>query len=177
MLMANKDLLKNLEDPSEINRENSLLIIIELLQRCTRITPFLPYIFAALIDRTNCNDLEGIANLPEKMRPAPGQKPKVIVKLVEKCEEIRMLYCTLMKKILSLVEEAEIRDKLDEIVNILRALIMDPSSDIQVMPHLFRKQPARLWSTSASTSNSSCCITPKSWAEQSSCPWSPKSQK
>jgi hypothetical protein len=86
MHMANKDLLKNLADSSEINRENSLFIIIELLQRCTRITPFLPYIFAVLIERTNCNDLEGIANLPEKMRPAPGQKPKVIVKLTEKCE-------------------------------------------------------------------------------------------
>jgi hypothetical protein len=84
--MANKDLLKNLADSSEFNRENSLTIIIELLQRCTRITPFLPYIFAALIDRTNCNDLEGIASLPEKMRPSPGQKPKVLIKLVENCE-------------------------------------------------------------------------------------------
>jgi hypothetical protein len=37
-----------------------------------------------------------------------------------------------MKKILSLVDENEIRDKLDEIVNILRALIMDPSPEIQV---------------------------------------------
>ena len=54
----------------------------ELIQRCNNITPFLPYIFAVLIDRTNCNDLEGIANLPEKMRPAPGQKPKVISKLI-----------------------------------------------------------------------------------------------
>jgi hypothetical protein len=40
------------------------------------------------------------------MRPAPGQKPKVVVKLVEQCEEIRLLYVTLMQKILSLVEEA-----------------------------------------------------------------------
>lgn len=61
------------------------------------------------------------------MRPAPGQKPKVIVKLVEQCEEIRLLFVTLMRKVLSLVEEGEIRDKLDEIVNILRALIMDPA--------------------------------------------------
>jgi hypothetical protein len=47
------------------------------------------------------------------MRPAPGQKPKVIVKLVEQCEEIRLLFVTLMRKVLSLVEEGEIRDKLD----------------------------------------------------------------
>lgn len=83
-----------------------------------------------MTDRTNCTDLEGIANLPEKMRPAPGQKPKVLLKLVENCEEIRLLYCGLMKRILSLVEEDDIRDKLDEIVNILRALIMDPAPEV-----------------------------------------------
>ncbi len=105
MMMANKDLLKNLADHSEYTREHSLHAIIELLQRCSRIKPYLPYLFAALVDRTNCNDLEGIANLPEKMRPAPGQKPKVIVKLVEQCEEIRLLFVTLMRKVLSLVEE------------------------------------------------------------------------
>lgn len=66
-----------------------------------------------MTDRTNCTDLEGIANLPEKMRPAPGQKPKVLLKLIENCEEIRLLYCALMKRILSLVEEDDIRDKLD----------------------------------------------------------------
>jgi hypothetical protein len=103
------------------------MIINELLSRCSSIRVFLPYIFAVLTDRTNCNDLEGIANVPEKMRPAPGQKPKVMLKLIENCEEIRLLYCTLMKRILSLVEEDDIRDKLDEIVNILRALIMDPA--------------------------------------------------
>ena len=57
MMMANKDLLKGLADHSEYTREHSLHAIIELLQRCTRITPYLPYIFAALVDRTNCNDL------------------------------------------------------------------------------------------------------------------------
>lgn len=36
-----------------------------------------------------------------------------------------------MKRILSLVEEDDIRDKLDEIVNILRALIMDPAPEVQ----------------------------------------------
>lgn len=36
-----------------------------------------------------------------------------------------------MKKIISLVEEEDIRDKLDEIVNILRALIMDPAPEVQ----------------------------------------------
>ena len=78
--------------------------MMEVIVRCSSIRSFLPYIFAVLTDRLNCTDLEGIASVPEKMRPAPGQKPKVIVKLVEQCEEIRLLFCTLMSKILSLVE-------------------------------------------------------------------------
>lgn len=150
--MGNKDLLKCLSDSSEWNREHALHILLELVPRCTAVAPFLPYIFALLIDRTNCSDLEGVAALPEKMRPAPGQKPKVLMKLVEPCEEIRLLYCTLMRKLLSLVEEHEVRDKLDEIVNILRALIMDPSPEIQVGLPRCRKVPAKPWSSSAGPS-------------------------
>jgi hypothetical protein len=52
------------------------------LPRSERISSFLPYIFSILVDRTNCHDLEGTSNLPEKMRPPPGQKPKVLMKIV-----------------------------------------------------------------------------------------------
>lgn len=86
------------------------------------------------------------------MRPAPGQKPKVIVKLVEQCEEIRLLFVTLMRKVLSLVEEGEIRDKLDEIVNILRALIMDPAPEVQVPPIICSELPVKPWSSFAKVS-------------------------
>ena len=37
------------------------------------------------------------------MRPAPGQKPKMVVHLAEQCEEIRIQYVTMMNKILALV--------------------------------------------------------------------------
>lgn len=36
----------------------------------------------------NCEDLEGIANLPEVMRPMPSQKPHMHVKLNETVEEV-----------------------------------------------------------------------------------------
>ena len=102
--MGLKDLLKCFSDSSEYNREHAVKTVIELLSRCRSLRPALPYIFAALTDRTNSNDIEGIHNVPEKMRPAPGQKPKVISKLNENCEEIRLLYCLLMRRILSLVD-------------------------------------------------------------------------
>ena len=106
-------------------------MIFELLTRCGNIATFLPYVFSVLADRVNCYDLEGIEDVPEKMRPAPGQKPKSMIKVVETCEEIRILFCSLIGKILSLADENSIRKHLDEIVNIIRALIMDSSPDIQ----------------------------------------------
>ena len=51
-------------------------------------TPFLPYIISILAERVNCHDLEGIANLPEVMRPPPSQKPQMLIKLIETSEEV-----------------------------------------------------------------------------------------
>ena len=59
-----KGILKSFSDESEVVRELAVLIIIELLTRCEEINQFLSYILAVLVDRTNCSDLEGIANMP-----------------------------------------------------------------------------------------------------------------
>ena len=73
--------------------------------------------------------MEGIDHLPEKMRPAPGQKPKVLVKVIETCEEVRILYCSLLRNVLILLDKDkhEMVKHLDDMVNILRTLIMDPA--------------------------------------------------
>lgn len=81
-----KEMLRCFADSSEYNREQAVKAVLELVARCASLRVFLPYIFAVLTDRTNCTDLEGIANVPEKMRPAPGQKPKMLIKLIENCE-------------------------------------------------------------------------------------------
>ena len=86
MHMGLKDLIRCYYDQAETNRENSILLTIDLLTRCKNISTFLPYIMEALKDRTNCVDLDGVDNLPEKLRPSPGQKPKVMIKLLESCE-------------------------------------------------------------------------------------------
>ena len=67
------------------------------------------------------------------MKSAPGQKPKVLTKIVEPCEEIRILFCDLIKKMIELADDNDIRRHLDDFVNISRALIMDSSPDIQVI--------------------------------------------
>ncbi len=102
------------------------------------------YIIEAFVERTNCNDLEGIQDLPEVMRPAPSQKPHVHIHLAEKTEEvmkdrvhfhklqIRLEYCETLSIIISCCNEDEIREHLSNLVNILRALTMDPCGEVQV---------------------------------------------
>lgn len=126
-----KPLLKAFGDDSEVVRETSVKTVIELLSRCEEINPFLPFILSMLVERTNCVDLEGIASLPEVMRPPPGQKPRVIIRLQEPSEEVRMLYCKLMQKLMGLTEAEIIRNYLDDVINIIRTIVMDPCGDIQ----------------------------------------------
>ena len=52
-----KEILRCFEDSSEYNREHAVMIVLELVTRCSNIRSFLPYIFAVLTDRTNCTDL------------------------------------------------------------------------------------------------------------------------
>ena len=82
-------------------------------------------------ERVNCHDLEGILDMPEVMRPPPGQKPKQMFKLVESSEELRMELCLLMNDIICAFDSNAIYEYVDDITNILRALAMDPNGDIQ----------------------------------------------
>lgn len=90
MLEFSKSLLKTFSDKSEKIRETSVRIVQELISRCEDMTTFLPYIFSILIERSNCDDLEGIANLPDVMKPAPTQKPFVMRNLIETSEYVRI---------------------------------------------------------------------------------------
>ena len=88
------------------------------------------YLYPILIERLGAEDLEGIANLPEVMRPSPSQKPMVIKAPPEGCEEIRVKIAELMHILVSTTEESTIRAYIDETVNILRTLAMDPHGEV-----------------------------------------------
>ena len=46
------------------------------------------HLVSALMDSLNAYDLEGIANLPDQMKPNPSQKPRQIINPKEKSEEV-----------------------------------------------------------------------------------------
>lgn len=55
------------------------------------------------MERLNCVNLDGIDNVPEKMKPIPSQKPNVVTKLVENSEEIRLTIAELIHLLIDIV--------------------------------------------------------------------------
>eukprot|EP00826_Nyctotherus_ovalis_P023202 TRINITY_DN1784_c0_g8_i2.p1 TRINITY_DN1784_c0_g8~~TRINITY_DN1784_c0_g8_i2.p1 ORF type:complete len:875 (+),score=299.36 TRINITY_DN1784_c0_g8_i2:535-3159(+) len=88
------------------------------------------YLYPILIEWLGAEDLEGTAALPEIMLPPPSQKPMVVKCPPEDCEEIRVRVAELMRVLVSTTEEVALRSFVDETVNILRALAMDPHGPV-----------------------------------------------
>lgn len=122
-----KPLLKSAADSREKCRELALKIIKELLARCHDIVPFLPYVLTTVVDRLGAYDLEGIAEVPEVMRPNPSQKPQVLKSPPEASEEIRAIIAELVGELVNMTPPEQFLPCLDELVTILRALAMDPA--------------------------------------------------
>ena len=108
-------------------RENLLKTLIYMYSFCTNAVKFFPFIFSSLVDKLDCNDLEGFGNLPEDIRPTPSQNPHIIIRTTEPIEEIRLLYIKLLHALIQ-HENATIDDYrlfVQDIVNISRTLCMD----------------------------------------------------
>ncbi|KAM3145249.1 hypothetical protein pb186bvf_002577 [Paramecium bursaria] len=131
LLKHSKELMKSLSDSSEKVRELCSLSLKQLIEQCEDSEPILPCLFAVLVDRSNCTDLEGIQHLPEVMRPPPSQLPTVLIKLIETSEEVRLKLVELMTVVLSKHNSDILHEYIDDIVDILRAFLMDPFGDIQ----------------------------------------------
>ena len=64
-----KPLYKRFYDKVEKNRELAALIIKEFFSKVDDLTLSIPYLLPVLMDRLNCDDLEGLDSLPEQMKP------------------------------------------------------------------------------------------------------------
>jgi hypothetical protein len=97
------------------------------------VTKFFPFIFSSLVDKLDCEDLEGVGHLPEDIRPRPSQKPHVLAQLTETSEEVRMLYIKLMESLVfQEYDNDDIRLFVQDVVNIARTMCMDPCVSIVV---------------------------------------------
>lgn len=90
----------------------------------------IPYILPILVERLNAEDIEGTEGLPDVMKPPITQKPQVMVDPPESSEEVRVILAEIVTCIVSQTVFDCLRAYVDQIVNICRALCMDPFGDV-----------------------------------------------
>ena len=142
LISFNNNLIKySLFNEIDKVREFCLKILIYLYANCVNITKFLPFIFSALANKLQCDDLEGYGNMPEDIRPTPSQNPQKIIKVTESIEEIRILYLKLLEAITSHDNSTldDFRLFVQDIVNITRTLCMDPAPNVVIVACNFCK--------------------------------------
>ena len=122
-----KLLFKRMSDKVEKSRELAGLIIKEFFSQVDDLTLSIPYLFPVLVDRLNADNIEGIDNLPEEMKPSASQKAQVMIDPPEDSEEVRVLIAEIMTIVVSSTVFDCLRPYVDTIVNILRSLCMDPA--------------------------------------------------
>lgn len=83
-----------------------------------------------LVQRLNATNLEGTDGMEEKFIPAPSQKPHVMTNVPENSEEVRILLAEITTLLVSTTDFNCIRAYVDDIVNICRALCMDPAGQV-----------------------------------------------
>ena len=145
LISFNNNLIKySLFNEIDKIREYSIKILIYLYANCVNITKFLPFIFSALSNKLQCDDLEGYGNLPENIRPTPSQNPQKIIKVTESIEEIRILYLKLLEAIINHDNSTkdDFRLFVQDIVNITRTLCMDPAPNVVLVACNFCKNLA-----------------------------------
>ncbi|CDW81095.1 UNKNOWN [Stylonychia lemnae] len=128
--MIQKPLFKRLSDKVEKCREIAALIIKEFFHRSDDITMSIPYILPILVERLNAENLEGTEGLPDVMKPPITQKPQVMVAQTETSEEVRVVLAEIVTVIVSQTVFDCLRAYVDQLVNIVRALCMDPFGDV-----------------------------------------------
>ena len=83
-----------------------------------------------LIERIGSDNLEGVDELPDKMKPPPSQRPTEVVTPPESSEEVRLLLAQVVSIMVASTLPECFRAYLDDLINILRTLAMDPFGEV-----------------------------------------------
>ena len=127
-----KLLFKRFSDSVEKNRELSTLIVKEFFSRVDDLSLSIPYLVPVLVNRLNAENLEGIDGLSEAAKPQSNQKPLMMINPPEKSEPVRLCLAEIVTIMVSSTIYDCMRPYTEEIVNILRALCMDPAGQVVI---------------------------------------------
>lgn len=128
-----KPLLKRLKDKSEKCRELAAKILRALIMNVSELSFMLPYVFPTLVARLGSEDLDGVAHLPEAMRPNPEQKPVELSRPVEESEEVRLELARFVAALLSRCTQHQVYAWIDEATGLIRAQAMDPFHEVKLL--------------------------------------------
>lgn len=128
-----KPLLKRLKDKSEKCRELAVKILSSLIENTSDLSATLAYVFPTLVSRLGAEDLEGVAHLPEIMRPNPEQKPTEIATPIEPSEEVRLCLAHFVASLLARCTQGQAVAWIDEATGLLRAQCMDPYHEVKAV--------------------------------------------
>ncbi|KYF44591.1 HEAT repeat-containing protein [Toxoplasma gondii ARI] len=116
---------------SETCRELAAEISSSMAKHVSAVDGLLRVAIPIAVMRFGSQDVEGVAHLPEVMRPPPGQKPTQLIP-VESSEEVRGAMLKFVSALVERCSDDAIWENMDGIVSILRACAMDQCAAIQV---------------------------------------------
>ena len=125
-----KPLFKRFMDKVEKIREMVCLIVREMFSRVDDLTFSIPYLLPILVERLSAKNIEGTDGMDEKVKPAPSQKPFIMIDPPESSEEVRSIIAEIVTIMVSTTVWDCLRPYIDDFVNVCRALCMDPAGDV-----------------------------------------------
>lgn len=128
-----KPLLKRMKDKSEKCREMAVRILRSLVENVSDLSVLLGYVFPMLVARLGCEDLDGVAHLPEAMRPDKEQRPTEIGRPVEESEEVRLELAKFVAALLARCNANQVYSWVDEATGLIRAQAMDPFHEVKTL--------------------------------------------
>ena len=130
LLSIHKQLFMGLFDSNDKCKELVLEILIELFKKAGDFTLTLDHLIPILVDKLGAKNIEGTEHLPEDVKPSPSQAPHLVKNPPEKSEEVRKKIANLVNVIVTLTPTESLRFIINDLVNILRCLAMDPCAEI-----------------------------------------------
>ena len=106
------------------------LLVKEFFSKVDDLSLCIPYLLPVLVARLNAEDLEGLDSVAEEAQPQSNQKPLVMIDPPENSEAVRLVIAEIVTIMVSSTVFDCMRSYTQEIVNILRALCMDPAGAV-----------------------------------------------
>lgn len=125
-------LLNSLHSRAESVREQACVVLLRVVNNYPKVDRLAVYILEAVFECLGGGNLDGFAHLAPEQRPNPAQLPCVMVKMREESEYVRGQLVKVVGDLLLLLDQPVLASVLPLAIEVLKVLMMDPVSEIQI---------------------------------------------